>query len=59
MISFQCEIPALPCLPRIITIQSSPEGVEEEGTLTREEAPGQPDSGVNLYILAGHEAMQL
>lgn len=44
---------------RIITIQSSPDKEDDEGaTLTREEqAP--TDSGVNLYILAGHEAMQL
>jgi hypothetical protein len=28
-------------------------------TLTREESGPGADSGVNLYILAGHEAMQL
>merc|ERR1719336_989840 len=47
---------------RIITIQSSPdeEAKEKSSTLTPESAAGQPqDSGVNLYILAGHEAMQL
>ena len=43
---------------RIITIQSSPDedAVGDSGTLTQE---GAQDSGVNLYILAGHEAMQL
>ena len=55
---------------RIITIQSSPDKAEKEdeevATLTREEAASglsaigsTSDSGVNLYILAGHEAMQL
>ena len=54
---------------RIITIQSSPDKPdkeeEEAATLTREEAAtglavgSATDSGVNLYILAGHEAMQL
>jgi len=54
---------------RIITIQSSPDKAEKEdeevATLTREEAASglaigsATDSGVNLYILAGHEAMQL
>lgn len=45
---------------RIITIQSSPDKEEDDGgaTLTREETSS-TDSGVNLYILAGHEAMQL
>jgi len=53
----------------IITIQSSPDKAEKEdeevATLTREEAASglaigsATDSGVNLYILAGHEAMQL
>jgi len=42
---------------RIITIQSSPdEEAGDTGTLTQDAAT---DSGVNLYILAGHEAMQL
>ena len=54
---------------RIITIQSSPDKPDKEeedaATLTREEAAtglavgSATDSGVNLYILAGHEAMQL
>jgi len=54
---------------RIITIQSSPDKADKEdeevATLTREEAASglaigsATDSGVNLYILAGHEAMQL
>ena len=54
---------------RIITIQSSPDKPEKEdeeaATLTREESASglaigsATDSGVNLYILAGHEAMQL
>jgi len=44
---------------RIITIQSSPDKEDDDGaTLTREENSA-TDSGVNLYILAGHEAMQL
>ena len=56
-------------ISRIITIQSSPDKAEKEdeevATLTREEAASglaigsATDSGVNLYILAGHEAMQL
>ena len=43
---------------RIITIQSSPdeEGRDKAATLT---ADSSGDNGVNLYILAGHEAMQL
>jgi len=42
---------------RIITIQSSPdeEQRDKSATLTQESS----DSGVNLFILAGHEAMQL
>ena len=55
----------LKCLPktvsicRIITIQSSPdeEGRDKAATLTAADSSG--DNGVNLYILAGHEAMQL
>ena len=44
---------------RIITIQSSPdeEGRDKAATLTAADSSG--DNGVNLYILAGHEAMQL
>jgi len=43
---------------RIITIQSSPdeELQDRNATLTTDTAT---DNGVNLYILAGHEAMQL
>jgi len=43
---------------RIITIQSSPdeELLDRSATLTTDTAT---DNGVNLYILAGHEAMQL
>ena len=43
---------------RIITIQSSPDEEQRDkaATLTPESSL---DSGVNLYILAGHEAMQL
>jgi len=46
---------------RIITIQSSPDEETMEGhgnTLTLDTATP-TDNGVNLYILAGHEAMQL
>ena len=45
---------------RIITIQSSPDEEQKDrsATLTPETILGM-DSGVNLYILAGHEAMQL
>jgi len=45
---------------RIITIQSSPDEEQKDrsATLTPETILG-VDSGVNLYILAGHEAMQL
>jgi len=45
---------------RIITIQSSPaeeEGSDKAATLTA--GAEMADNGVNLYILAGHEAMQL
>ena len=43
---------------RIITIQSSPDDElqDRNATLTTDTAT---DNGVNLYILAGHEAMQL
>lgn len=43
---------------RIITIQSSPDDElqDKNATLTTDTAT---DNGVNLYILAGHEAMQL
>ena len=48
------------CSFRIITIQSSPaeeEGSDKAATLTA--GAEMADNGVNLYILAGHEAMQL
>jgi hypothetical protein len=51
-------------LCRIITVQSSPDiessavTVTEEGLASLTVTPS-PDTGVNLYILAGHEAMQL
>jgi len=43
---------------RIITIQSSPDDElhDKNSTLTTDTAI---DTGVNLYMLAGHEAMQL
>jgi hypothetical protein len=55
-------------LCRIITVQSSPDTEGSSLTITEEGGGGGgpsltstsgTDSGVNLYILAGHEAMQL
>ena len=41
---------------RIITVQSSPDQLDSSVAA----APtSETDNGVNLYILAGHEAMQL
>ena len=47
-------------LLRIIAIQSSPDEDQKDknATLTLQDSSSQ-DNGVNLFILAGHEAMQL
>jgi len=48
---------------RIITVQSSPEAAENSISAVvqqpQQTVTAEGDSGVNLYILAGHEAMQL
>jgi len=46
---------------RIITVQSSPETVDAIPAVTQPQqtVTAEENSGVNLYILAGHEAMQL
>jgi len=51
-----------PYLCRTIVVQSEEEEETSTATLSPDESSGasqQENSGVNLYILAGHEAMQL